>query len=441
METLKLLISLYFRPLSAFSELLDHGNWLIAAVLCFAAAAGFYFSVNQRLEKSYRPITPQDAFMRAYEELEYSDDDALLRTRAEAVYREGLARVEPVPVFGSTFFRLFSVAPRDFFQPLISISVLFIPLLIFWVGVYGRVGSFGLLVRRDYGALATCTLTAWAAAHLPATIVALIVPSGSGAPSLWFGLWLASGIYFGILMIGALRVIFGTSFVIAAMAVVCSAPAFTVGIYVFQFISPWLFSPILLLLGFMYFGGALSGGNDIFRQRQNFKRFLENATINPRDADAHVQLGLIYLQRRQDEKAREHFATAVEIDPDEVDARFELGRLARKAGELQLALDHFAIVLDQNDKFRLSEIWREIGITYYDAGMNDAARDALEKFVERRPVDPEGLYYLGKLSQRLGLDAQARDYFSQAVDSARTSPDFRRGELKHWEKLALRELK
>ena len=102
----------------------------------------------------------------------------------------------------------------------------------------------------------------------------------------------------------------------------------------FKFVSPWLFSPFLLFYGFLYFGGALTGeargiGN-AFRGRQNFKRFLHNATVNPRDADARVQLGLIYLQRQQREKALQYFTEAVEIDKNEIDGNYELGKLARK---------------------------------------------------------------------------------------------------------------
>jgi tetratricopeptide (TPR) repeat protein len=214
--------------------------------------------------------------------------------------------------------------------------------------------------------------------------------------------------------------------------------------FLFGFISPWLFSPFILFYAFMYFGGSAMGeargfGN-AFRQRQNFKRYLQNATINPRDADAHVQLGMIYSQRRQDAKAFEHFTKAVEIDKDEVDANYELGKIARKKGEFQTALDYFSVVLQQNEKYALSEIWREIGATYFDANMLAEAKQPLETFVERRPVDSEGLYYLGKVLKAQGETEKAREMFTEAIESAKTSPDYRKRELKYWSKLAEKEL-
>lgn len=245
-------------------------------------------------------------------------------------------------------------------------------------------------------------------------------------------------------MVFALRTVLGANYG-TAITVVCVAwLAFSLGMYVFRYVSPWLFSPFLLFFAFVYLGGYLGGevrgfGN-AFRGRQNFKRFLHNATVNPRDADAHVQLALVYLQRRQTAKALEHLNKAVEIDKDEIDANYELGKLARARGDLQQALNHFSTVVEQNDKHALSEIWREIGATYLEANMLAEAREALEKFVERRPVDSEGLYYLGKVFKAQGENERAREMFEQAVESARNSPDYRRRELRHWSKLAQKEI-
>ncbi|HLM59866.1 MAG TPA: tetratricopeptide repeat protein, partial [Pyrinomonadaceae bacterium] len=195
---------------------------------------------------------------------------------------------------------------------------------------------------------------------------------------------------------------------------------------------------------YIYFGGFLGGevrgfGNAI-RQKQNFKRFLHNATVNPRDADAHVQLALIYLGRKQEAKAFEHLNKAIEIDANEIDANYELGKIARQKENLQQALNHFSIVVEQNDKHSLSEIWREIGVTYLAANMLTEAREALEKFIERRPVDAEGLYYLGKVFKVQGETDKAREMFEQAIESARNSPDYRRREVRFWSKLARKEI-
>jgi tetratricopeptide (TPR) repeat protein len=283
----------------------------------------------------------------------------------------------------------------------------------------------------------------WAAAHLPFAVLGIALYSIAISPLVYLAFWLASGIVFGVLMIFALRTVFGASYGAAIVTICLSWLAFSAGMYVFRLVSPLLFSPFLLFFIYLYFGGYLrsgiSGTGGAFRQRQNFKRFLHNATVNPRDADAHVQLALIYLQRRQEAKALEHLNRAVEIDPNEPDANYELGKIARQKGDLQPALNHFAIVVEQNDKFRLSEIWREIGATYLAANMLNEARQALEKYVERRSVDAEGLYHLGKVLKAQGETERAREMFEHAIESAQTSPDYRRRELRYWSKLAEKE--
>jgi tetratricopeptide (TPR) repeat protein len=75
-----------------------------------------------------------------------------------------------------------------------------------------------------------------------------------------------------------------------------------------------------------------------------------------------------------------------------------------------------------------------------EAGMLAEAREALEKFVERRPVDSEGLYYLGKVLKAQGEAEKSREMFEQAIESARMSPDYRRRELRYWSKLAEKEI-
>jgi tetratricopeptide (TPR) repeat protein len=319
-----------------------------------------------------------------------------------------------------------------------------VPAVILLVSLFTGIASFGLLLRRDYAVIATCTLIAWSAAHLPFAIAGLATFNLDLDPVIYFAMWVVSGALFGAFMLFAIRTVFGTSYGISLIVVALAWPSLSLSIYVFQYVSPWLLSPFLLFWVVIYFGGFLGGemrgfGNS-FRQRQNLKRFLQNATVNPKDADAHVQLGLIYLERRQEARAVEHFQKAVSIDKEEIDANYELGRLARRKGELQKALDHFEVVVEQDDKYRLSEIWREVGATYLDAGMLKEAGDALEKFVDRRAVDPEGLYYLGRVLKAKGDNDRAREMFEQAVDAARTSPYFRSKQLGQWSKLAQKEL-
>jgi tetratricopeptide (TPR) repeat protein len=445
MENLKLLFQLYVRPAWAMSEILDRGSWMFAAFLVLVVSILFFATVNAKLNEAYR--------IPAFEEYYQPDihSDIGVSAGGEAEYRRSLENYQTamssrhrIPVFGDAFFKFFSFEPSAFYQPLLAITIFYVPLLVLLVSLFASIGSFGLVLRRDYGSLATCSLMAWAAAHVPFAIAGAALFTSAVSPTVYLGLWAASSLLFGIFMIFALRTVLGLNYGAAVLGVALGWIAFTIALYVFQYVSPWLLSPFLLFWMFIYFGGYLGGevrgfGN-AFRQKQNFKRFLHNATVNPRDADAHVQLGLIYLQRRQDAKALDHFTKAVEIDPDEIDANYQLGKIAREKGELQKALDHFAIVLEQDEKYSLNEIWREIGATYLSANMFKEAVDALETYVERRPVEPEGLYYLGKALKGQGNNERATEMFEQAIDSVNSSPDYRRRDIQKWRKLAEKEI-
>ena len=108
------------------------------------------------------------------------------------------------------------------------------------------------------------------------------------------------------------------------------------------------------------------------RRRQNFRRMLDAAAINPHDAEAQYQLGLIYQQRRQYTAAIQRFKNAVAIDPTETDAHFQLGRIAREQGRFAEALAHFQTVLSQDEKHNLSEILRKTGASYLELGQAQA---------------------------------------------------------------------
>ncbi len=443
MENLKLILKLFYKPASAMSDTMDNGSWLFAAIAVLIVSMAFFATIDAKLEAVYRIPNFNEFFQPDYDEV--SEAQAMANyNRADAAYKQAMTERQTIPIAGDRFFKFFSFEPARFYQPLLLLSIFYIPASILLMCLFGGIGSFGLVLRRDYGTLAVCTLSAWAAAHLPFAVAGLLLYSQNVDPRIYLAIWAASSLFFGVLMVFALRTVLGANYATAFLVVCLAWLSLSLGTLIFHYISPWLFSPFLIFFAVMYLGGSIGGevrgfGNAM-RQKQNLKRFLHNATVNPKDADAHVQLGLIYLQRRQESKAIEHLNKAVEIDENEIDANYELGKISRAKGALQKALDHFTVVVEQNDKHALSEVWREIGITYFAANMLNEALEALEKFVHRRSADVEGLYYLGKVLKAQGETEKAREIFEEAIQSANASPDFRRRGMKHWSKLAQKEI-
>ena len=62
------------------------------------------------------------------------------------------------------------------------------------------------------------------------------------------------------------------------------------------------------------------------------ERLMDAAALNPHDADAQYQLGIIYQERRQYGEAIASFEQAIKIDKMEADAHYQLGCIAREQG-------------------------------------------------------------------------------------------------------------
>jgi tetratricopeptide (TPR) repeat protein len=451
-ENTKLLLGLLYRPVSSMGRIVDEGHWLYAAVVVAALSMIFHATVTSVIYNNYEAVYRQIPVAEQTDDEEadkfpvppganvnYSayDDADFERETPVNFYYETL----PLPLVGKRAWWFVSFAPPSFFTAVVGMAVLYIPCLILLVAMSGVNASFSVLLRRDYGPLLTCGLMAWAAAHLPFALAGFALEPLGLSEKTALGLWAASAICFGLLMALGLRMLFGIKYSKGLFLVTVAALSFAIQAKLFATVSPYLFSPFLLFYAFSMFRGDIGDIGFSLRQRQGFRRSMEAATINPRDASAHYQLGLIYQYRRQYGEAISRFEKAVQIAHDETDAHFQLGRIAREQGRLQDAINYFSIVLEQDEKHSHSEIWREIGATYLAASMFGEAKDALAKFIDRRPYDPEGLYYYGKTLEQLEQLPEAREVFGRCVEAVKTMPSYRYREHRKWDKLAKEKMK
>jgi tetratricopeptide (TPR) repeat protein len=131
----------------------------------------------------------------------------------------------------------------------------------------------------------------------------------------------------------------------------------------------------------------------------------------------------------------------VEIAPNEPESHYQLGRIAREQGRYAEALERCRTAARLDDKHSSSEVWREIGIASLLDGDLGAARQALEKYLERRPYDPEGLCWYGRAMARLDDPDAARGAFEQTIEAVQTMPAGRKRQVRCWQSEAERELK
>jgi tetratricopeptide (TPR) repeat protein len=327
--------------------------------------------------------------------------------------------------------------PISFYTPLLVMAVVYVPGALLLSTLIGRLGSLGTVFQRDYAPLLTCTAMAWSAANLP-----LVLASWTAPPQVFLILAGLAYLYFAVLMFFAVRTVFGVESGIAATIVALSwIPLAGAAILwgPLGFIFRLLASPFFLFYAIYYLRSEFTGLGAGLRSRQNFRRMLEASAINPHDGEAQYQLGLVHQQRRQYTEAIRRFEAAVAIDNTETDAHFQLGRIAREQGRINDALARFEIVLRQDEKHSLSEIHRELAGVYLALGRIEDARRELVIYEERRPYDPEGLYYYGQVLEAMHDPAGAREMYARAVEADRTAPRYRRRFTARWSRLAQKQ--
>jgi tetratricopeptide (TPR) repeat protein len=191
-------------------------------------------------------------------------------------------------------------------------------------------------------------------------------------------------------------------------------------------------SPFLLFILFMLLRGYFSDIMGSHRAKAAFRQNLESATLNPADASAHYNLGLIHQSRGELDQARERFERALQIDPEEIDAGYQLGRIARQQKRYPDAIQNFEHVVTRNPAHSQYEVWREVAATYIAAGQFEDARTALDQFLEHRPSDPEGLYLMGRAHAGLGHKREATSLMQACIEAVKTAPAYKYRASKRW---------
>lgn len=315
-------------------------------------------------------------------------------------------------------------------MPVVFLLVVYVPVSLLLLGALHPDDRPVDMLKREYRAMAAVTLALWSV-----TLLVWIVPAGvfsdpafPQSRMIWIVL---PATFFLVPMTVAFAQTANSGYgrgVVAALFGGLSLVLLPFAAWLALVLS----SPIVLIITFFIFRNMLREWSRDRDSRERFRQNLEASTLNPADATAHVNLGIIYLEQRDFDRATEHFRRAVEIDPEEIDALYNLGIIARKQGELSEAIARFDSVLQLDPDHANSEVWREVGLTYYTAAQFEDALAALERFTSFRPWDAEGLYLLGMTYDALGQPDRARAQMEAVVDAVQSAPHYKYRLEKKW---------
>lgn len=360
----------------------------------------------------------------------------------------------------------------DFFMAamtVVLVAVVLVPILTLVANMFERRGSFRVVITQEYAAVAATMFYVLTAANiLSILIAALLHYSGIQSqlvidmiqqgdqmraafrdnpqmvaqidqllndPGLLYqaAFGMPKMFLFGIGMVLGVKDAFRMSAVRAFAVTVIGSFGATLALrIVLPIFSGVLGSPFLLFFLFLLLRGYFSDIIGSHRAKAAFRQNLESATLNPADASAHYNLGLIHQSRGELDEARARFERALEIDAEEIDASYQLGRIARQQKRYADAIQNFEQVVARNPAHSQHEVWREVAATYIAAGQFEDARTALDQFLEHRPSDPEGLYLMGRAHAGLGHKREATSLMQACIEAVKTAPAYKYRASKRW---------
>jgi tetratricopeptide (TPR) repeat protein len=320
-------------------------------------------------------------------------------------------------------------------QVLFFLLIVYIPALILLGNLFAGDGLGFSISRQEYQAHISALFPLWGVLFLIAAPLQWLIPF----IPIRFSPNILVDISFGILILSILLFVY-TLWAIQQLSYLSWVQSFGVfalswfTFVVFVIFKLFVFAlPLFILLPLIYLAALRIREHFSYQtNEQAFQRNMYALTLNPQDADAHYQLGLIHFKRRNFQSARKYFESALKIEPADPDCHYHLGRTYEFQGEWQLALEQYEETYQLNPEHGLGDIIREVGKAYLHTGSIEKGKEFLNFFLQRRNSDPEGRYWLAVAWQKLGDMDQMRFQLNMALEQARSSPRFFRKENREW---------
>ena len=145
------------------------------------------------------------------------------------------------------------------------------------------------------------------------------------------------------------------------------------------------------------------------------ERWEQMLRINPDDARAHYNLGLVLERAGDAAGAIGHFEQAIRIKPDFSMAHYNLALALQQAGRTEDAIAHFQQVLRIEPDVGEDEVHYQLGGALAQTGQIEEAIAHYQQDLRINPEDTEAHYYLGTALAQVGRVPEAIVQYQQAL--------------------------
>jgi type IV pilus biogenesis/stability protein PilW len=145
--------------------------------------------------------------------------------------------------------------------------------------------------------------------------------------------------------------------------------------------------------------------------------------MEPKNAEAHAFLGLVYLYLSDYKNAEKSLQEAVRLNPYLTDARNMLGAVYMKTGRPEQARSAFMECLKDKTYASPEKVLYNLGTLQLEAKQFTDAESSFRRAVEANAKYAKGYYGLGQALLMSGRGAEARENFEKVIALDPASPE------------------
>ena len=167
-------------------------------------------------------------------------------------------------------------------------------------------------------------------------------------------------------------------------------------------------------------------------RRRSFLRSQQSALMNPRDANARYQLGLIYLKGKKYKGAERYFNESVDIDNTNPEYYFVLGKTLQYRKKFQDAIEAYLQALSLDKHKGYGDIQLGLGNCYFGLKKLSDARVWFEKAIESNTSLAESYFKLALTCEKLGDRNKIKSLLQECKSVSSHSPAFLKSRNRKW---------